>query len=133
MRDGTSPCGAWNHVIRVQSSCVQRTVVPRTAGRSTGNCGNSVNTNLDGERFQLINMADYLYNLNGSGLSPAAAYIIGLGPLPPSTNRELAVAGMNAVLDSGMFDGTRHFEQEHYSDGGDENNMFARIAMCGWA
>ncbi|KAJ7321940.1 hypothetical protein DFH08DRAFT_969835 [Mycena albidolilacea] len=35
-----------------------------------------------------------------------AAFVVGLAPSPSSTNREFAVARINAALDSGIFDGT---------------------------
>ncbi|KAJ7795675.1 hypothetical protein B0H14DRAFT_3495689 [Mycena olivaceomarginata] len=39
------------------------------------------------------------------------AFLLGLAPSPSSTNREFAVARINAALDSGIFDGTP-FEQD---------------------
>ncbi|KAE9390214.1 hypothetical protein BT96DRAFT_946304 [Gymnopus androsaceus JB14] len=36
-----------------------------------------------------------------------ANYFLGIGPLPPPTPQEHAVANMNRALDSGAFDGTQ--------------------------
>ncbi|KAJ7699528.1 hypothetical protein B0H17DRAFT_1158147 [Mycena rosella] len=47
------------------------------------------------------------YNMHmnpGQALGPNAAYLLGLGPMPPATNKQTAVARINAALDSGMFD-----------------------------
>ncbi|KAJ7933191.1 hypothetical protein B0H13DRAFT_1856480 [Mycena leptocephala] len=43
------------------------------------------------------------YNLN-YGRYSNAAYLLGLGPMPPQQPRDYAVANMNNVLDSGFFD-----------------------------
>ncbi|KAJ7482588.1 hypothetical protein FB451DRAFT_1170454 [Mycena latifolia] len=65
-------------------------------------------------------MAYYNYNaaarLPMVGPAADAAFLLGLGPLPPATPHHLAVAQMQAALNSGMFDQTRHFEEDQEDD-----------------
>ncbi|KAJ6490437.1 hypothetical protein DFH09DRAFT_1454372 [Mycena vulgaris] len=55
--------------------------------------------------------------MNGFSQAP---YLLGMGPLPPPTSREIAVAQMHAALNSGMFDQTRRFEDQH--DSGEDSD-----------
>ncbi|KAJ7077933.1 hypothetical protein C8R44DRAFT_910695 [Mycena epipterygia] len=62
---------------------------------------------------------------NMTGLSSNTAYLLGMGPLPHApTGRQLAVAQMQAALNSGMFDGTHgptpRFEEDQDEDDDDE-------------
>ncbi|KAJ7699777.1 hypothetical protein B0H16DRAFT_1903145 [Mycena metata] len=66
-------------------------------------------------------------NFTAQGFSPCAAYILHCGPMPAATNQQLAVAGINAALDSGMFDGTRRFDQPDEDDSGSDDPDETRL------
>ncbi|KAJ7237166.1 hypothetical protein C8J57DRAFT_1529689 [Mycena rebaudengoi] len=77
------------------------------------------------------------YNYNGAANGPAAnaAYLLGMGPLPPVDGRLQAVAQMQAALDSGMFDGMQRqppqFEEDQDEDDDEDdedNTIFAAPA-----
>ncbi|KAJ6607194.1 hypothetical protein B0H10DRAFT_1956454 [Mycena sp. CBHHK59/15] len=65
------------------------------------------------------------YNYNGPPRYATAAYLLGMGPLPPPTNRELAVAYAQAGLDSGRFTQPQ-FEEDQADDSDNDENTHAQ-------
>ncbi|KAJ7456408.1 hypothetical protein B0H11DRAFT_1739317 [Mycena galericulata] len=64
-------------------------------------------------------------NYNGPPRYATAAYLLGMGPLPPPTNCELAVAYAQAGLDSGRFTQPQ-FEEDQADDSDDDENTHAQ-------
>ncbi|KAF8214495.1 hypothetical protein K438DRAFT_2008803 [Mycena galopus ATCC 62051] len=71
-------------------------------------------------------MAQYNYN---PGRYATAAYLLGMGPPPPLTNRDRAVAYAQAGLDSGMF--TRPQFEENQADDSDDENTHTQPPVSG--
>ncbi|KAJ7709051.1 hypothetical protein B0H17DRAFT_916406 [Mycena rosella] len=74
------------------------------------------------------------YNFNAGQPPPGryatASYLLGMGPLPPPTNRELAVAYTQAGLDSGMF-AQPQFEEDYGAHNTDDENTHAQPPASG--
>ncbi|KAJ3858654.1 hypothetical protein EV359DRAFT_68834, partial [Lentinula novae-zelandiae] len=69
---------------------------------------------------------------NGPPPPNMTQYLLGIGPLPPPTPQQQAVAQMNQVLDSGAFDGTQsHPAQQRHSNiqqlGGDDPGSMIKV------